>query len=100
MIRRDPLFKGCTRPALFLGVPLAPLAAVAAPILLLAIWLTLLLLLLLLPLAIGVMRAMVQSDEQQFRLLWLKVRCRWQNANYRFWGGVSAYSPLTFQRRR
>ena len=99
MIRRDPLFKGCTRPALFLGVPLAPLAAVAAPILLLAIWLTLLLLLLL-PLALGVMRAMVQSDEQQFRLLWLQRRCRWRNANDRFWGGVSAYSPLTFQRRR
>jgi type IV secretory pathway VirB3-like protein len=99
MIRRDPLFKGCTRPAMFLGVPLAPLAAVAAPLLLLAIWLTLLFLLLL-PLAIGVMRAMVQSDEQQFRLLGLKLRCRWRNANYRFWGGASAYRPLTFQRRR
>lgn len=98
MIRRDPLFKGCTRPAMFLGVPLAPLLAVAAPILLLAIWLTLFFLLLL-PLAIGVMRAMVQSDEQQFRLLWLKLRCRWRNANARFWGGVSTYSPLTFHRR-
>ena len=81
-------------------MPLAPLAAVVAPILLLAIWLTLFFLLLLLLLAIGVMRAMVQSDEQQFRLLWLKVRCRWRHANVRFWGGVSAYSPLTFQRRR
>ena len=99
MSRRDPLFKGCTRPAMFLGVPLAPLVAVAAPILLLAIWLTLLLLLLL-PLAIGVMRAMVQSDEQQFRLLWLRRVCRWRNTNARFWGGVSAYSPLTCQRRR
>ena len=65
MIRRDPLFKGCTRPALFLGVPLAPLAAVAAPILLLAIWLTLLLLLLL-PLAIGVCGARSSRTSSSF----------------------------------
>ena len=99
MIRRDPLFKGCTRPALFLGVPVVPLVAVAGIVIALAIWFTVLLLVLLPPLVLA-MRMIVQADEQQFRLLRLKLICRWRHANGRFWGRVSTYSPLTFQRRR
>lgn len=99
MIRRDPLFKGCTRPAMWLGVPVVPLVAVAGSVAALAIWSSVLLLGLLPPLVLA-MRLIVQADEQQFRLLYLKFACRWRNANRRFWGGVSTYSPLTFQRRR
>ena len=98
MIRRDPLFKGCTRPAMWLGVPVVPLVAVAGIVAAFAIWFTVLLLVLL-PLLVLAMRMIVQSDEQQFRLLRLKLVCRWRNANRRFWGGVSTYSPLTFTRR-
>ena len=31
---RDPLFKGCTRPAMMFGVPLVPLAAVSVVVIL------------------------------------------------------------------
>jgi type IV secretory pathway VirB3-like protein len=34
----DPIFRGCTRPALILGVPLIPLVGAVAPIALLSVW--------------------------------------------------------------
>jgi type IV secretory pathway VirB3-like protein len=105
-MRRDPLFKGCTRPAMILGVPLVPLAVVIGVVVLLSIWTTLLLAFSLVPIVIT-MRMIVKADDQQFRLLWLKFWCRvvphcarksHLKSNQRFWQ-ASTYSPISFKKR-
>lgn len=98
MIRRDPLFKGCTRPPMLFGVPLLPLVVVAAVDALFVVWFTLLFITAL-PVAVAIMRAIVRSDEQRFRQLALWFRFRFLDGNRRFWGGCSSYSPLTISRR-
>jgi len=97
---RDPLFKGCTRPAMMCGVPLVPLAVVSAVVILISVWTTIFLSLLLVPIIL-VMRAISATDDQQFRLLGLKLVFRVvnYNHNHRFWK-ASAYSPFAFQKRK
>lgn len=100
MIRQDPVFKGCTRPAMIFGVPVAPFASSVGIVVLLSIWTSLFLMVLLLPILL-ILRAIVKKDDQQFRLLWLKVWCRGvpnYNHNKRFWK-ASSYSPLVFKKR-
>lgn len=95
----DPLFKGCTRPAMFLGVPLVPLLVAGMIIILLSLWVTIFFIILLLPMIL-VMRWIVKSDDQQFRLLELKCLFRLVNRNYNdsFWQ-ASTYAPLQFKKR-
>ncbi|MCV0921291.1 VirB3 family type IV secretion system protein [Escherichia coli] len=97
---RDPLFKGCTRPAMVFGVPLVPLAVVAGVIVLLSVWTTIWLSLSLFPIVL-VMRLIAKSDDQQFRLLGLKMMFRLVNYNHngRFWKS-STYSPFQFKKRK
>jgi len=97
---RDPLFKGCTRPAMVFGVPLVPLAVVSGAVILLSVWTTILLAFSLFP-VVMVMRLIAKSDDQQFRLLGLKFLFRTVNYNHngRFWKS-SSYSPLPFKKRR
>lgn len=100
MIRRDPLFKGCTRPAMLFGVPLVPLAVVVGVVILLSVWTTIFLVASLVPIVL-VMKAIAKSDDQQFRLLFLKLWCRFaphHNGNRRFWKS-SAYAPIAFKKR-
>jgi len=106
---RDPLFKGCTRPAMLFGVPLIPLAIVTIFFVLLAVYTTLFVGLLIFPIVI-VMRLITKSDDQQFRLLGLKIMFRgcnlpllnrlfYCNHNGKFWK-ASAYSPIQFTQRK
>jgi type IV secretory pathway VirB3-like protein len=97
---RDPLFKGCTRPAMAFGVPLVPLAFVSGIVILIAIWTTIFVALLLFPIILT-MRQITKSDDQQFRLLYLKTLFHGVNYNHNasFWK-ASAYSPITFKRRK
>ena len=97
---RDPLFKGCTRPAMMFGVPLVPLMCVSLVVILLAIWTTVLVALALLPIVLT-MRLITKSDDQQFRILGLKLLFRFVNYNHngRFWK-ASTYSPIQFKQRK
>lgn len=97
---RDPLFKGCTRPAMVFGVPLVPLAAVAVVVILISVWTTIFFSVTLIPIIL-VMRQITKSDDQQFRLLWLKAvfRIMNPNRNAKFWK-ASTYSPISFQKRK
>lgn len=97
---RDPLFKGCTRPAMLFGVPLVPLAVVGGVVVLISVWTTILFALTLIPIVIT-MRIIAKSDDQQFRLLGLKFVFRVinRNRNGRFWK-ASAYSPIAFTKRK
>jgi len=97
---RDPLFKGCTRPAMYWGIPVLPFGCVVGAGVLVALWLNLLLLFLLVPI-LFVMRNIAKKDDQQFRLLFLRMRFRfspWLQGGLRFWR-CSAYSPIQFKRR-
>jgi type IV secretion system protein VirB3 len=72
-MHKNVLFRGCTRPAMFMGVPYVPFFVGAGACLLLAMYFNLLCLLLA-PLVIFTMRQMARRDEMIFRLLGL----RWQ----------------------
>lgn len=97
---RDPLFKGCTRPAMMFGVPLVPLAVVSLVVILVSVWTTIFFSAMLVPI-VFTMRQITKSDDQQFRLLGLKLLFRTINYNHngKFWK-ASAYSPLAFKKRK
>ena len=92
-VRKDVLFRGCTRPAMFLGVPYVPFFIGAGACLLLAVFVNLVLLVLM-PLVILGMRQMARRDEMVFRLLGLRwqVLARVRNRGLR--GGDCSFSPL------
>ena len=72
-MRKDVLFRGCTRPAMFMGVPYLPFFLGAGGALLFAMWFGLQYLLLI-PVVIVVMRQMARRDELIFRLLFLRLK--------------------------
>jgi type IV secretion system protein VirB3 len=98
-MRKDVVFRGCTRPAMFLGVPYIPFFVVAGACLLLAMYSNLLFLLLLPPLVFA-MRQMARRDEMIFRLLgqhWrFRLRVRSQRRHPRTW----VFSPNRYRNRR
>ncbi len=93
----DPLFKGCTRPAMQFGVPLTPLVIVGGTVILISVWTSILVATTLVPIVL-VMRQITKSDDQQFRLLGLKIMYRANNKNRKFWKS-STYSPVEFRRK-
>src|SRR5690242_21044459 len=74
-MRKDALFRGCTRPPMFMGVPYVPFFMGAGGCLLLALYFNLFFLLLIPP-VIFVMRQMARRDEMIFRLLGLRLQFR------------------------
>lgn len=95
----DPLFGGSTRPAMVLGIPLKPAMMVGGFILLMGVYFHLGIWLLMVPIGLA-MRAIVATDDQMFRLLWLRFYCRVvrRNGNATFWQ-ASSYAPLQSRRR-
>lgn len=109
---RYRIFKGCTRPALFCGVPLMPFLLVTGVTLLMAMWMlflsrwrffhllayaALILGMLYVPLVIY-MRAMTAKDDQRLRQVVLRYSMRHRHANKHLWTAVS-YSPLRLKKR-
>ena len=74
-MHKNVLFRGCTRPAMFMGVPYVPFFVGAGGSLLLAMYFGLQFLLLI-PIVIFVMRQMARRDEMIFRLLGLNLQFR------------------------
>lgn len=97
---RDPIFKGCTRPAMLFGVPLVPLAGIGLMVILISVWTTIFFSIILGPIVL-VMRSIAQKDDQQFRLLSLRLLFRLfhYNHNRLFWQ-ASVYSPFVFKKRK
>ena len=92
-MRKDMLFRGCTRPAMFLGVPVVPFFIGAGACLLLAVYVNLLLLALLPPVVLA-MRQMARRDEMVFRLLGLRWQLLARVRNRRLRGGDWSFAPL------
>lgn len=94
---KDPIFKGCTRPAMYFGVPIYVIVPVGGIIGLISVYTNFLILFSLIPITLF-LRAVAKVDDQIYRLLWLKWKCRRKNKNFKFWG-ASAYSPLSYKKR-
>lgn len=101
---RDPVFKGCTRPAMLWGIPLVAFLLVGGGMLLPAIWALLAspplgvgILFLMIPVFIT-MRTVTKRDDQRLAQLALRLRMRLMQRNLRFWG-AHAYAPVRFKRR-
>jgi len=92
-MRKDVLFRGCTRPAMFLGVPYVPFFIGAGACLLLAVYVNLLLLVLL-PLVVLAMRQMARRDEMMFRLLGLRWQFRAKVRNRALRDGDWSFAPI------
>jgi type IV secretion system protein VirB3 len=106
MRNRDIIFKGATRPAMMMGVPIVPLILVAGIDMLLAVWS----IVLLTPfcafvilagglLAIFLLRYISSQDDQrlsQYILRWKNVGGR---RTTRYWGAHSL-SPIDFNKKR
>ena len=90
-MKKDTLFRGCTRPPMVMGVPYIPFLVGAGGPLLLAMYFSLYLLLLI-PLSIFVMRMMAKRDEMIFRLIGLNLVFRFLPRNVSRYGGAWVFS--------
>lgn len=74
-MKTDTVFRGCMRPALFMGVPMVPFMLAfglfTLPALYISFWIFLAL-----PVAIFVMQQMVKYDEHVFDLLFLRLKTK------------------------
>jgi len=91
-MRKDALFRGCTRPPMFMGVPYVPFFMGAGGCMLLAMYFNLFFLLLMPP-VIFVMRQMARRDEMIFRLLGLRLQFRTRVRNLGGNGGMWVFTP-------
>ena len=104
---RDPIFKGCTRPAMLAGVPLVPMVLVMIAAFLIGMWSFYFIsgyLVVVIALSTTVMiismRAMTKRDDQRLRQVLLQARMRLRHRTSRsLWGAIS-YGPLHYKVRR
>ncbi|WP_321968299.1 VirB3 family type IV secretion system protein [Burkholderia cepacia] len=101
---KDPVFKGCTRPAMLWSVPLVPFLMVGGGMLIPAIWALLVspplgvgLLFLMIPVFVA-MRVITRRDDQRLAQYALRLRMALRQGNRRFWG-AHAYMPVQLKRR-
>jgi type IV secretion system protein VirB3 len=102
----DPVFKACTRPSMFAGVPMVPFLVISGLFLLVGMW-TLLFINFYVPLVlamiyfplIAVLRQITKKDDQRLKQLFMRSRMRLRHsAGKALWGAVS-YSPISYKRR-
>lgn len=103
----DPIFRGCTRPAMFAGVPMVPFLLVTGAFMILAVWifyfltpyLALFVVMAYIPILIT-MRQVTKRDDQRLRQLLLRARMRFgQQSARQLWGAIS-FSPLRYKGRK
>lgn len=92
-MRKDILFRGCTRPPTILGVPYIPFLVGAGVPLILSMYFSLYLLLLM-PISILVMRFMTKKDEMIFRLIGLNLVFRFLPKNKLIYGGAWVFGAM------
>jgi type IV secretion system protein VirB3 len=101
----DPVFKGATRPAMMLGMPVVPAILVVGVHILIAMWMLIahqLMLVVLIAtscaICIVLMRYITTQDDHRLNqyLLWVKSTALRRNANY--WGS-GTLSPTEYKKR-
>jgi len=95
-MRKNVLFRGCTRPAMFLGVPYMPFFIGAGGGMLLGVYLNFYWYLSI-PVIILVMRQMARRDEMIFNLLALRWQFKFKARNQKHHSGMWVFSPNTYR---
>jgi type IV secretion system protein VirB3 len=98
-VNKNPVFRGCTRPPMFLGVPYIPFFIGAGGVFLLAIYFQIFLLVLEIP-VIFIMRMMAKRDEMIFRLLGLNFQFRLRARNRKERDGLWVFSPNAYRKNQ
>ena len=99
----EVIYKGATRPAMKLGIPLVPLVVLLGTGMLLILWggiflswwIALGVLLAWVP-ALLWMRLVTSKDDQRFRQMFVAMKLRLHDRNHRFWQARS-YSPTLYR---
>lgn len=102
----EAIYKGATRPAMKLGIPLVPLVVLFGTSMLLIMWggallswwLALAVLLAVAP-ALAWMRFVTAKDDQRFRQMFLAMKLRLHDRNHRLWHARS-YAPTLYRGAR
>lgn len=98
-MHKNVLFRGCTRPAMFMGVPYIPFFVGAGSCLLLSMYFNMFYLLLIPP-VIFVMRQMARRDEMIFRLLGLRWQFKFKTRNVKHHSGMWVFSPNVYREKQ
>jgi type IV secretion system protein VirB3 len=103
MVPNEAIYKGATRPAMKLGIPLVPLVVLVGLGMLVSIWGGILLsgwVPVLVTLAIGPafgwMRFVTRRDDQRFRQMFVALKLRLHDRNQGLWHARS-YSPTLYR---
>ena len=102
----EAIYKGATRPAMKLGIPLVPLVLLFGTGMLLVMWGGILIsgsvavavLVAVVP-ALGWMRYVTARDDQRFRQMFVAAKLRLHDRNCRFWRARS-YAPTLYRGAR
>lgn len=95
-MHKNVLFRGCTRPAMFLGVPYIPFSIGAGAVIVLTMYVNMFCIALL-PFVIFVMRQMTRRDEMVFRLLGLRWKFRFRMRNIEHHQGMWVFSQNLYR---
>ncbi|NIK02081.1 type IV secretion system protein VirB3 [Xanthomonas cannabis] len=96
-MKKNVVFRGCTRPAMFLGVPYVPFFIGAGGTLVFSMY-TNLLYLFLIPVITFIMRQMARRDEMIFRLLGLRWQFKFKVRNIRSNSGKWVFTPNSYRK--
>src|SRR6185437_11245190 len=94
-MHKNVMFRGCTRPPMFMGVPYVPFFMGAGGCMLLAVyfnffWLAAI------PVVLFIMRSMAKRDEMVFRLLGLHLQVRLRMRNIGQHEGLWVLTPNSY----
>jgi type IV secretion system protein VirB3 len=98
-VKKDVLFRGCTRPPMILGVPYGPFVVGAGTPLILAMYFSWFFLLAI-PLMVFLMRMAAKKDEMIFRLVGLNLAFRFLPRNAAEYGGAWVFGAGSLATKR
>lgn len=97
-MKKNVLFRGCTRPAMFMGVPYMPFFIGAGGGLLMSVYFNFFWLLSI-PIVIFVMRQMARRDEMIFSLLGLRWLFKFKARNLKHHSGMWVFTPNAYRNK-
>jgi type IV secretion system protein VirB3 len=105
-MQAEAIYKGATRPAMKMGIPLVPLVVLFGTGMLLVLWIGTLVTWWIAPVVLAAfvpslawMRFVTSKDDQRFRQVFVALKLRFHDRNGRFWMSRS-YSPYLYRGAR
>ena len=102
-MQAEAIYKGATRPAMKMGIPLVPLVLLFGTGMLMILWIGTLLTWWVVPVvlvafvpALAWMRFVTRKDDQRFRQMYVAGKLRLHDRNRRFWHSRS-YAPYLYR---